>query len=119
LWNKLLAHSSFTLYCSYAIDVFGKDFHPDALDALLSAHTHLVPAEPDGTLELAFNRALHEVLGPDTDDLKRLIRANHRPSWAVMPDTESMILWIRKSLPKHADEIIERARVEYVRSAGN
>lgn len=112
-WNKLLAQCSFSLYCSYAIDVFSSAFHPDALDALLSAHTHLVPVQPDGTLEKAFDRAMHEVLGPDAGALKQLIRANHQPSWAAMPDTESTILWIRKNLPDHAEEIVQRARVHF------
>lgn len=26
LWNKLLEQSSFSLYCAYAVDIFGKDF---------------------------------------------------------------------------------------------
>src|SRR5436189_2260259 len=26
LWNKLLEQSDFSLYCAYAIDIFGKDF---------------------------------------------------------------------------------------------
>jgi len=118
-WNKLLARHSFSLYCSYAIDVFGKDFHPDALDSLLCTHTHLVPAEPSGALARAFDHAMDEVFGPDVYSLTRLIRANHRPSWAIMPDTESTILWVRKNLPQHADEIIERARAQYLRSSGN
>jgi hypothetical protein len=115
--NRLLTQASVSIYCSYDIDVFGKDFHPEALDSLLRTHTHLIPAEPDGKLERAFERALHEVLGPEANELKRLIRANHRPSWAVMPDTESTILWVRKNLPQYADEIIERARVQYSSSA--
>lgn len=114
-WNKLLAQSSFSLYCSYAIDVFGKEFHPDALDALLRTHTHLVPAESGSKLEEAFDWAVQEVLGRDADGFKRRIRAQHRPSWAVMPDTESTILWVRKNLPQFADEITERARAQYRR----
>lgn len=110
LWNKLLAQSSFSLYCSYSIDVLGSEFHPDALDAVLSTHTHLLPDQHDRRLESALNRAMTEILGPEGNDLKPLIRATHRPSWAAMPDTEGAILWIRKNLPAHADEIMRRAR---------
>ncbi len=48
---------------------------------------------------------MRDVLGPRANEVKRLIRA---PSGSVMPHTESTILWVRKNLPGHADEIIER-----------
>jgi MEDS: MEthanogen/methylotroph, DcmR Sensory domain len=112
-WNRLLTQSSFSLYCSYGIDLFGKEFHSDAVDALLSTHTHLVPVDHEGKLESALQDALNEVLGPEAEDLRKRMRAGRRPSWAVMPDAESMILWVRKNLPGRAEEIIGRARVLY------
>jgi MEDS: MEthanogen/methylotroph, DcmR Sensory domain len=57
LWNKLLEQSSFSLYCAYAIDVFGKEFEVGNLDGVLGTHTHLIPTQPDGTLETALRRA--------------------------------------------------------------
>jgi hypothetical protein len=62
-WNKLLSRSSFSLYCAYRIDVFGIEFHGAALDALLCTHTHLVPAEMNGSCESAINRAIEEIVG--------------------------------------------------------
>jgi hypothetical protein len=112
-WNRLLTQSSFSLFCSYAIDRFGEEFHPDTVGALLCAHTHLIPGEHDGNLELAFQNALNDVLGPAAPDLKPRIRAGARESWAIMPNTESMILWIRQNLPERAAEIMARARLRY------
>jgi hypothetical protein len=114
-WNKLLAQVSFRLFCSYSIDVFGKNFHPDTLDPLLRAHTHLVPAQVDGKLDAAFRLALDETFGKDSHILRLLVRAGRRSSWAVIPDAESMILWIRKNLPDGGDEVVERARLHYRR----
>ena len=113
LWNKLLEQSAFSLYCAYAIDVFGKEFEVAHLDGVLCTHTHLVPAQQNGTLELALNRSLDEVLGSKADALRVLIKANYRPAWAVMPAAERMILWLRKNLPDQADKIVERARHHY------
>ena len=114
LWNKLLEQSAFSLYCAYAIDVFDKEFHVANLDGVLCTHTHLVPAQPNGNLEAALNRAMEEILGEDADSLKVLIKANYRPSWAVMPNAEAIVLWLRKNLPGQAEEIVTRARDHYL-----
>jgi hypothetical protein len=111
-WNRLLTRSSFSLFCGYAIDVFGKDFQIGSLDALLCAHTHLLPAT-DGNLEAAINMAMDEILGPSAKDLKLLIKANFRPAWAVMPFGEAMALWLRNNLPDQADRILGLARQHY------
>jgi hypothetical protein len=112
-WNKLLTRSSFSLYCAYAIDVFGKEFQVGALDALLCAHTHLVPAETKGNLETAIDQAMADILGPRADGLKLLIKANYRPAWAVLPAGEAVVLWLRNNLPDQAEKILERARQHY------
>ena len=112
-WNRLLAQSPISLYCSYAIDVFGREFHPDALEALLRAHTHLVPSASDGQLEIAFRRAISDVLGSEFDNLQPFIRGQQRHGWAVMPDAEAAMLWLRKTLPREAEEIFGRARLNY------
>ncbi|HXJ14703.1 MAG TPA: MEDS domain-containing protein [Candidatus Limnocylindrales bacterium] len=113
LWNRLLEQSSFSLYCSYAIDVFGKEFEVGNLDGVLCTHTHLVPAQPNGSLETALNRSMDEVLGPKADALRILIKANYRPGWAMMPTAESILLWLRKNLPEQADQIVRQARHHY------
>ena len=112
-WNKLLSRSSFSLYCAYAIDVFGHEFQVGALDELLCAHTHLVPAETSGTLEAAINQALEDILGSKAGGLKLLIQANYRPSWAVLPSGEAIVLWLRHNLPGQAEKILARAREHY------
>jgi hypothetical protein len=113
LWNKLLEQSAFSLYCAYAIDIFGKDFQVDGLDDILCTHSHLVPAEPNGNLETALNMALDELLGPKADSLRIRIKANYRPAWAVMPNAEAMVIWLRKNLPERAEDILNRSRHYY------
>ena len=112
-WNRILEQSSFSLYCAYAIDVFGKDFHAGALDEILCAHSHLVPAQLNGDFETALNLAMDELLGEEADALRILIQANYRPGWAVMPNAEAIVLWLRKNLPQRAEEIISRSRHYY------
>ena len=115
-WNKLLAHSSFKLYCSYQIDVMDKNFEADALDGVLSTHTHLMPSATNGHLDAAIDLAMDEILGAEAKHLKAHIKANEQPSWALMPKGESMILALRKALPEQAEHILARAREHYRQS---
>jgi hypothetical protein len=112
-WNKLLEANRFSLLCAYQIDVFSKEFQIGVLDGVLCAHTHLVPAEANGDLEGAVNDAIEQVLGSRAKALKLLIKANFRPAWAVVPQAEATVLWLRNNLPDYADEILARARGTY------
>ncbi|HEY6058893.1 MAG TPA: MEDS domain-containing protein, partial [Candidatus Limnocylindrales bacterium] len=111
LWNELLRVHDVSLFCGYPIDIFSPDFQADKVDALLCAHTHLLPLNP--ALENALNRAMDEVLGPRVDGLRRLIQANHRPAWAKIPPAEALVLWLRNNLPGSAEQIINLARRYY------
>jgi PAS domain S-box-containing protein len=112
-WNKLLQSGGFKLFCAYPIDVFGKEFHTAAVDALLCAHTHLVPAGNNGDLECALNRAMHEILGSAVEEPEVLAEPEDRVAWAVMPKAESSILSLRSKHPGRADEVLTRARQHY------
>jgi hypothetical protein len=112
-WNKLLSRGRFSLYCAYQIDVFGKDFHASAVDGLLCAHTHLIPAESKGHLDTAIDDAIREVLGSAANQLLARMKTTPRPSWAVMSSGEGRALWLRENAPDQADEILSRARELY------
>lgn len=115
-WNRLLRLHSVRLFCAYPIDVFSADFEMHAVDGVLCAHTDVLPA--DRRLQGALNLAMHEVLGPRLDELRPLIKANYRPSWASLPRAEAVILWIRNNLPDCAEEILGRARTYYISRDG-
>jgi len=110
LWNRLLAQSSFTLYCSYEIDIFGKDFHSRSIDAILRAHTHLMPAQLESKLEAALHCAIDEVLGPCAESAKAHKGARRHRYWALMPAVEAIVLGLRQHFPSQADDILARAR---------
>ncbi|MFL5401786.1 MAG: MEDS domain-containing protein [Gemmatimonadales bacterium] len=108
LWNELLQSSDVSLFCAYPIDVLSPEFHHHAVDALLCAHTHVVPT--NAALEAALNRAMEEVLGDRVKALRPLIQSNHRPAWAEVPKPEAMILWLRNNLPGSVEQILRRTR---------
>lgn len=55
LWNNLLKSVPIRLFCSYQIDVFGPDFDPDLLAAVLSAHNELLPFDSTQVLSVALD----------------------------------------------------------------
>lgn len=113
LWNRLRKSSPFSLFCSYPIDVFDAQFDVGVLDALLCAHTHLLPAGGSGDLENAIRRAMTEVIGHGTDDLHSLVPGEERTGWPTLPKAEAMILWLRSTMPDSAEAILARARQYY------
>lgn len=117
-WDELLRDRDFSLFCSYPIDIFSTDFQISQMDALLCEHTHLIPAGREEDLRGALDRAMDDVLGPEAQNLRPLIKANYRPAWAALPEAESIILWLRNNLPREADAILTRARSYYESEAG-
>jgi hypothetical protein len=111
LWNDLLKKSDVCLFCAYPIDVFSSEFQSGQVDALLSAHTHLLPV--DGALEGALHRAMDEVLGGRAASLRPLVQDYHGPAWGKLPKAEWLVLWLRNNLPGSAEEILTRAREYY------
>lgn len=110
-WNRLLEFEKVPLFCAYPIDVFGRDFQIETVDAVLCAHSHMVPSGgEEQDLEAAIDRAMNDVFGPRAERLRPLITANYRPSWGSIPRGEAVALWLRNNLPDYADEVLARAR---------
>jgi hypothetical protein len=114
LWNALLRDGGFRLFCGYPIDVCGDGFTPADVDAVMSTHTHVVPAGLE--LESALERAMQDVLGTSASALHRLMDADMRPSWAALPRAEATILWLRDNVPALTGAILTRTR-EYAHLA--
>ncbi|HVW08510.1 MAG TPA: MEDS domain-containing protein [Bryobacteraceae bacterium] len=112
-WETLLHDREFSLFSAYPIDIFSPDFQIPRVDAILCDHTHLIPTGEQDKLAGAVNFAIDTVLGPEAQSLKQLIKANYRPAWAVLPEAEGIILWLRNNLPRQADEILNLARRHY------
>jgi hypothetical protein len=113
IWDARLASGTFSLLCGYPIDVFGTEFQAAIVDGILCAHSTVLPstsARFDGALE----RAIEEVTGPSTirGGFETAATRVHR---AALPKAEATALWVRSSLPRYADEIMDRARLYYKR----
>jgi len=117
LWNKLLEQLSFSLYCSYAVDLLGDESELANLETVLCAHTHLIPSSPDDRLEAAIYRAMDKVLGERAGEMQAQIKTSHRVSGTILPSGENTVLWLRRNLPAEADRIVSLAREYYRQQA--
>jgi hypothetical protein len=117
LWNKLRTTTSFDLFCAYPIDVFDKDFDVSVMDALLCAHTHLLPSGGDPALQIALERAIDDIHGLGAVGQVRRISQVVKREWATLPEPEATILWLRARHPETAEEILARAREYFQTSA--
>jgi hypothetical protein len=112
LWHRLLNSVDFRLYCGYPIDIFGRDFEAGLIDALLCSHTHLLSCGPDLALEGALGRAAREVLYPNVSELHPE-RLDRRSAWPDLPRAEEIVLWLRRTAPERAQQVLDRARDYY------
>jgi hypothetical protein len=112
-WNRLQERESFGLFCAYTVDLLAPEAATAALEGMISAHTHVLPVHASGHVDAAVNRAMNDVLGPQTvAALMPLVRANV-VGHAVLPETERTVLWLRRNLPPYADRVLARARRYY------
>ena len=112
-WNRLLESERFGLYCAYTVDLLNPDAPTSALQEIISTHSHLLPVCTDRELETGVGRAMDDVLGsPAVAALLPLIRADVVAP-AALPETERKVLWLRKNLPRQANDVLSRARAYY------
>ena len=112
-WNRILGSLGAVLYCSYPIDVFGKEFEATGVHAILCDHTHLLPRDEAEVLESALRRAIDAVAGSKVANFDQTAETSWPAKWGAVPSAERMILWVRQNLPNSAPEILSRARDEY------
>ena len=113
LWHHLQQKLDFSLFCGYPIDVFGKHFDGGIINALLCAHTHLLPTVSNPHLERALNRAMEDLLGLTPKELRASVGTVLVDAWGVVPNAEATILWLRRTHPRYADTILETAKTYY------
>jgi PAS domain S-box-containing protein len=111
-WNRLLQSTRFKLFCGYPINIFTDDFNHSRVDAVVCAHTHVVPTGEHGDLQEAVTRALDEVAGTNVIELRGLIQPARHPDTHV-PLAEAAILGLHSNLPGQARDIVGTARRYY------
>jgi hypothetical protein len=110
-WNRLLAAHPCRLFCAYPIDVLTDDLDDPLVSCALAAHSHLMPCGED--VDRAVELAVDEVLGAKAESVRLGIEAKRHSSGRAAGPSESIVFWLRRSVPEYAEQILERARSHY------
>ncbi|MGH7715117.1 MAG: MEDS domain-containing protein [Vulcanimicrobiaceae bacterium] len=120
IWDELHSkHDDFSIFCSYPIDIFGHEFVAGAVDGVLCTHSTVVPFGNDEMLHQSICDAMAHTLGVDeTAQILTHITGGTPRKWGATPRGETMILQLRKHLPKRAGDILVLARSYYLQKDG-
>lgn len=113
-WHALLDTSPFPLFCAYRLALLDEGVDAAAIEAIYEAHTHTLLGSDPRRLQHAVDRAMDEVVGPDTARaLRPLIAATLRSSPPSDAAAQHTLLWVRKNLPSLAARVLSSARGHY------
>ena len=114
LWNELAEARSFALLCGYHLDVFQLDVQRDALPEVMRTHSHTRTVEEPSRLAAAVDQALAEIVGPVRAARIYLDVAEQVPRGSL-PRAQAVLGWLSSGEIPLAHEILQRARMHYVR----
>jgi len=107
-WNRILASSGFSLVCGYPVDVFAPDFHSDEMDAVIRAHSTLLPT--NDKIESVLHLAMDEVLGPLGAQVRDVFQKQLQTAPSSLPPGEALVRWLRTNMTGDSEKILKRAR---------
>lgn len=113
LWHRLLLKHSFRLLCSYGVDLLDPTLELGMVEALLCAHTHLLPGSLSDDLATALHAAITEIMGERSGDVLRKAAAFAPRGWLTMPPTEALVLYLHKNGQPESHAVLERASARY------
>ena len=108
-WNELGKLQTFSLLCSYGVDLLEAGSYGAALDALCRCHTHLIPTRDYARFNDAVSDAAEEVLAQPLAQMLLKLAASHRPA-TEMPLGQAALIWLKQNMPRTADRVLEEVR---------
>jgi hypothetical protein len=116
-FDQLAQRQDIAIFCSFVMDNFNTEVHSRMLPRLGQNHSHLIPVEDYARLERAVMDALRETVGSEEARVleSRLLSG---PAPFQMPRSQALLLALRESLPRVADDVLARSRDLYSATAG-
>jgi hypothetical protein len=108
-WHRLGKLQTFSLLCAYEIDNLDAGAYGGGLEAVCTAHTHLIPARDYARFNEAVEQASKEVLDQPLAQMLISLSASHRPP-TRMPLGQATLFWLKKNMPRTADKVLLQVR---------
>jgi len=109
LWNEAIGRIGFCLMCSYHLDPLNESW--ENLQQIYRCHSHIDPIDDIEQFQLAVERALGEVLGPDA--AKELWQLIVGALGAVTSPSHAVLCWLREKMPMTAEALLLRIKQYY------
>jgi hypothetical protein len=113
LFDQLAHEQDIAIFCSFLMDNFNGDVHARMLPRLGENHSHLIPVEDYARLERAVSDALRDAVGPVESRVLEGQLLSSYPGPFHMPRSQALLLALRQTLPRIADDVLERSRALY------
>jgi hypothetical protein len=104
MWNRLLSGRSVSLFCAYRMDTLDPK-----LELVCREHTHLLPGQHDGLLVKELHAVCENQFGKPLASIMREISLGAKVQSEV-PPPHRFIIWLRRNMPKSADEVVTELR---------
>jgi hypothetical protein len=116
LWNRLRATRTFSLLCSYRVDLFDVDVQGSLLPDVCRAHTRVEVADDPRRFHAAVDAALAETFQHDDAQKVYAMVAGEIRDGRV-PAAQLALMWLAEHMPRSAERVLEHARHHYAAAA--
>ena len=108
-WNDLTRLQTFSLLCTYYMDVLDGAAYAGPLECVCQVHTHLIPHRDYRVFNDAVNAASEKVLEQPLAGML-LSLAAHNKTATDMPQGQATLLWLKRNMPRTAEKVLAEVR---------
>jgi hypothetical protein len=109
LFDEVAHEESIAIFCSFLMDKYDPKIYDGPLQDVCRTHAHLIPAANYKLHRKCVDQAVTQVFkGKQSQFLECLALSNF---WFCpgMPSSQALLLWLKKSLPHMADQVLHLA----------
>jgi len=111
-WNELARQYSFSLLCSYMLDVHDDQAYSGPLEGIGRTHSDIIGTADDERFRVALDAASQEVFGVPLSQMVGF-SPHHLEGERRLPSGQRTMLWVKRNLPSASAAVLERARRYY------
>ena len=114
-WNELAPAFSFSLFCSYTLDVHEDHAYTGPLEDIGRTHSEILGNAEDERFRTALDAASRDVFGVPLSEMVGFARRRNSGEQRF-PSGQRTMLWVKRNLPSASGAVLERARRYYEES---